>query len=102
MWIFIAGMKDVERDLGAGSFHCPQCRADTPCTRRKVSRYLTLFFIPLIPLGDRGEVVRCDRCGSSFGAPPADDRGDVWRCARCGNVNPVDRSACVACGGPRD
>lgn len=68
MWIVIAGIRDVERDLEATASYCPQCGTDTPCTRRKVTRYLTVFFLPLIPLGARGEVLKCDRCGARFDA----------------------------------
>jgi hypothetical protein len=89
-------------------FQCPTCRTSTRYSRRKVTRTVSVFFIPLIPIGDMGEIVRCEQCRSKFhpdvlkgafrqpGAPP-----ETWACESCGNINPDDRAACLSCGRAR-
>jgi hypothetical protein len=106
--IVIFGIKNVSRKLAAGIFSCPQCRHDTPYTLKKVSRYITLYFIPLIPLGKVGEIVQCDECGSEFGTDilsqshqEARAIPSLWTCSRCGNVNPAEYVSCVSCQAPR-
>jgi hypothetical protein len=106
--IVFFGMKNVGRKVSAGIFTCPQCRHDTPYTLKKVSRYFTLYFIPLIPLGKVGEVVQCDECGTEFetdilaqSPQAARTFPSPWTCSRCGNVNPADYMNCVSCRGPR-
>jgi hypothetical protein len=108
MWFIIAGTKSVERTIASGSFFCPCCEAETPFVRRKVTNYLTLFFIPLIPLGQAGQVVRCERCVTSFdagilGSRPAQHQLQPapWRCQQCHNMNPHEYTACVSCNAPR-
>ena len=105
MWLFIVGVKGVERDLASSVFHCPHCRIETPCTRRKVTRFFTLFFIPLIPLGSMGEIVRCDRCRTKFQPEVLrsfrsheNHQQPNWRCGSCGNINPDEYQACINCG----
>ena len=106
--IVVIGIKKVGRKLGVGIFACPQCRHDSPYTLKKVSRYFTLYFIPLIPLGKVGESVQCDECGTEFGTDILNQRPQEaqafpspWTCSRCGNVNPADHGSCVSCRGPR-
>jgi hypothetical protein len=106
--IIIFGTKGVERTVDTGVFHCPNCRTEAQYTQRKITRFFTLYFIPVIPLGSLGELVRCDRCGSDYSTEVLRlGRHDVqqatvpWRCAVCNNVNPAEYTDCVSCGRSR-
>ncbi len=106
--IIIFGTRGVERKLDAGRFHCPHCRRDSSYTRKRLTRFFTLYFIPVIPLGKIGELVRCDTCGSTYSPEvlrltPSDVQyvASPWRCTQCQNVNPADYASCVSCGNPR-
>ncbi len=49
-----------------GLFRCPQC-GDTQNFRLKASRpFLTLYFIPILPIGAVQEYVQCSKCKNSF------------------------------------
>lgn len=107
--IIIFGTRGVERKIGTGLFRCPNCQADSPYVRKKVSRFFTLYFIPLIPLGTLGELIRCDRCGSQYstevlnlGPQDTPSSASPWMCSRCSNVNPPEYSTCVSCNSPRE
>ncbi len=102
------GIKEMERQVGAGSFYCPDCRCDNNYTRYAIARYFSIYLIPVIPLGKSGEFVRCNRCSSNYAADIVDlDRREVqdafatWKCERCGNWNPAEYGNCVSCNGAR-
>lgn len=49
-----------------GLFHCPNCSSKEPF-RHKTSRpFLTLYFIPVLPIGGLEEYVQCGRCKNAF------------------------------------
>ncbi len=50
----------------SGTFHCPQCNGARQYTQRKVRRFFTLYFIPLIPLDLLGEYIECNYCHGTF------------------------------------
>ncbi len=50
----------------SGTFHCPQCNGARQYTQRKVRRFFTLYFIPLIPLDRLGEYIECNYCHGAF------------------------------------
>lgn len=64
--MIIFGTTSLTLNPGKGVFHCPQCGPDTPYGHKRVRRFFTLYFIPLIPLDAVGEYLRCDRCGGEF------------------------------------
>ena len=66
---FIAGLKHRRHTEGTGRFRCPNEGADRPYEHVRVRRWLTLFFLPLLPLGTVGEHVTCRSCGSVY--PPS-------------------------------
>lgn len=49
-----------------GVFECPRCRQKRSYLRKLATRYFTLFFIPILPLQDDGEVIECTACGGVF------------------------------------
>ncbi|MEZ5138438.1 MAG: hypothetical protein R2702_15730 [Acidimicrobiales bacterium] len=60
------GTKVRTKVLQALLFACPHCRADRQGALVSLRRWFTLFFLPVIPLGELGRAVRCDTCGHTF------------------------------------
>ncbi|MEV4257572.1 TerB family tellurite resistance protein [Spirillospora sp. NPDC049652] len=54
------------RTTGQGTFHCPRCGGDRAYRRRAARRWLTLFFLPVVPLRRLGEVAECRACRTRF------------------------------------
>ena len=52
--------------IGTGQFHCPHCGGDREYKHKRATRFFTLFFLPVIPLGKVGEVVQCQTCRKRF------------------------------------
>ena len=103
--MIIWGSKAKERTVGGGVFFCPGCRLDAAYQSIRVSRYFTLYFIPLFPTSTLGEYVKCNSCSSTFNPGVAQlSRDQVlsliepWQCAKCDNRNPASESSCLACG----
>lgn len=49
-----------------GEFSCPVCESRQPYRRKSVRPFLTLYFIPVLPLGGLQEYVSCGKCKQSF------------------------------------
>ncbi len=64
--MIIFGMRGVNSTMENGEFNCPQCEDFTLYKHKKVTRFFTLYFIPLIPLGRLGEFVECQQCKGTF------------------------------------
>ena len=64
--MIIFGTRGVKSTKATGTFNCPQCEADRGYRHRKVTQFFTLYFIPLIPLGNKGEYVECNHCKGTF------------------------------------
>jgi len=64
--MIIFGTRGVKSTMKEGSFNCPQCESDKTYKHKKVTRFFTLYFIPLIPLGKVGEFVECQDCKGTF------------------------------------
>ena len=62
----VFGMTVRFRTVGEGTVHCPSCAADRECRRREARRWVTFFFIPVVPAGRLGEIVECATCGGRF------------------------------------
>lgn len=63
---FIAGLTSRIKALEAGQFFCPNEQGTRGYQHLEQRRWFTLFFIPLIPLGGRGEWVQCQSCGATY------------------------------------
>jgi uncharacterized tellurite resistance protein B-like protein len=50
----------------SGDFFCPNCGSERPYKRRKVRRFFTLYFVPLIPLDLLGEYIECLTCKNTY------------------------------------
>ena len=64
--MIIFGTKGVTSTIKTGLFECPQCAANKGFSHKKVTRFFTLYFIPLIPLGQAGEYVECGGCKNTY------------------------------------
>ncbi len=64
--MIIFGTRGVKSTKETGQFNCPQCERQTGYRHRKVTKFFTLYFIPLIPLGSAGEYVECNQCKCTF------------------------------------
>ena len=64
--LLIFGLTVRARPMEAGRFHCPNEGGDRTYTMLELRRWFTLFFIPLIPLKQLGDVVECDSCRQQF------------------------------------
>ncbi|MBX3185875.1 MAG: TerB family tellurite resistance protein [Labilithrix sp.] len=66
VFLIIFGTRGVTTTAGSGEFHCPDCGAKRPFEHKRVRRFFTLYFIPLIPLDTIGEYVECLHCRSTY------------------------------------
>jgi tellurite resistance protein len=64
--LIIYGTKGVEETHARGDFDCPQCGTTRPYVHKRIRRYFTLYFIPLIPINVAGEYVECGGCAGTF------------------------------------
>jgi tellurite resistance protein len=64
--LIIFGTRGVTYGSEGGQFFCPDCEGKEQYLHRKVRRFFTLYFIPVIPLDLLGEYVECQRCTSTY------------------------------------
>ncbi|NQT37641.1 MAG: TerB family tellurite resistance protein [Planctomycetes bacterium] len=64
--MIIFGTRGVTYSAGSGDFYCPQCRSELPYRHKRVRRFFTLYFIPLIPIDLLGEYVECQQCRGTY------------------------------------
>ena len=64
--MIIWGTRGRETEIETGTFYCPKCDTQKPYTRKKVSKYFTLFFIPLFEINKLGEYLQCVGCNLTF------------------------------------
>jgi tellurite resistance protein len=64
--MIIFGTRGVTYSAGEGDFHCPTCQVQKPYKHKRVRRFFTLYFIPLIPLDLNGEYIECEQCKGTY------------------------------------
>ncbi|TDB75592.1 hypothetical protein E1264_39675 [Actinomadura sp. KC216] len=64
--LLVFGLTAVFRTVSEGTFHCPQCGGDRAYRRRTGRRWLSVFFVPMVPLWRLGEAVTCRTCRGRF------------------------------------
>ncbi len=64
--MIIFGTRGIKSTIKEGQFLCPQCATNKQYKHKKVTKFFTLYFIPLIPLGSAGEFVECQTCKGTF------------------------------------
>jgi len=73
--MIIWGSRGRTSTVEEGQFFCPRCRSNQPYKLKRVQRWFTLYFIPLIPMGVLGEYAECGQCMTTWktevlNAPP--------------------------------
>ena len=64
--MIIWGSRVREKETGSGQFHCPRCNTQQTYKRKRVARYFTLYFIPIVETQYLGEYVECQSCRFQF------------------------------------
>lgn len=64
--LILFGWRVFYRSVGQGTFHCRHCGGDRQYRLRAGRKWLTLFFIPVIPLARVGEHVQCQACRTKY------------------------------------
>jgi len=63
---FIIGLTTRTATVDSGMFFCPNEGGNRAYRHLRMRRWFTLFFLPLIPLGQQGELVECQSCGVAY------------------------------------
>lgn len=66
VFLIIYGTRGVTSTVASGDFHCPGCDQRRPYVHKRVRRFFTLYWIPLIPLDVLGEYVECQHCTDTY------------------------------------
>jgi tellurite resistance protein len=64
--MIIWGFRAITATRARGVFHCPQCVIKVNYVRRHVTRWFTLYFIPIIPRETLADYVECQKCLGTF------------------------------------
>ena len=64
--MIIFGTRGITSTAETGDFFCPSCQGQASYRHRRVRRFFTLYFIPVIPLGMHGEYIECDQCKGTY------------------------------------
>jgi hypothetical protein len=64
--VIIWGLRVIYRTLGRGVFFCRRCGGDREYRQRSGRRFVTVFFIPLVPLMQTGVHVQCLTCKTRY------------------------------------
>ncbi len=62
----IWGFRWRDKTKGEGTFFCPHCGQMRPYKLKRPGYYFSLFFVPLLRIWKRGDVVECQVCKSRF------------------------------------
>ncbi len=63
--MILIGTMNLTRTRSTGDFYCPQCGSLREYRLRARRPFLTLYFIPLIPIGPAEVFVQCSTCKSN-------------------------------------
>jgi len=95
MFFFIGGIQPKTINIDKKPVLCPSCGL-LRARYKRVDHYLSLFFIPVIPV-KRGEpFLYCDRCGEQSGNDYINSRDRY--CKNCGRKLESDFTYCPFCG----
>jgi tellurite resistance protein len=66
VFLIIFGTRGVTYTTTHGEFHCPGCDGRHEYHHKRVRRFFTLYFIPVIPLDVLGEYIECQNCKDTY------------------------------------
>lgn len=91
--MLIIGTVEINLPRGTGQFFCPVCREDAEYKHKQRRNFLTLYFIPVLPLNLVREFVKCQRCETEFGPEATEfDRVTVLESLRRGALEHIYRA----------
>jgi tellurite resistance protein len=64
--LIIFGTRGVTSEVESGHFSCPSCETERPFVHRRVRRFFTLYFLPLVPLETLGQYIECQHCRDTY------------------------------------
>lgn len=64
--MILIGTMNITRTRGEGDFHCPTCGSLRHYQLKSRRPFLTLYFIPTVPIGGTEYFVRCTDCKSHW------------------------------------
>jgi uncharacterized tellurite resistance protein B-like protein len=64
--MILIGTMNLTRTRDRGDFYCPTCAANQTYRLRARRPFLTLYFIPTVPVGGPELFVHCDHCKSTW------------------------------------
>jgi len=64
--MIIFGTNSKKKQIGQGEFFCPHCQQQRRYTRHSARPHFSLYFIPLIPIGEATEYIQCTTCQTAF------------------------------------
>lgn len=64
--MILIGTRDLTRTQDQGDFYCPECKTTCSYRLRAKRTFLTLYFIPVIPISSAEWFVCCDQCKSNW------------------------------------
>lgn len=112
--LFIGGVQPKRAQVEPNPRRCPRCGREAARLER-IDHYLSLFFIPLIPVSRGEPYLACDNCGYTGPAegeavpqepwsggpevePRSDEESEELRCSRCGARLRPEYRYCPICG----
>ncbi len=100
--LLIFGVRIRFRTIGTVAFFCPRCGGDRQGQRRVARRWFTLFWLPVVPLDQVGEVVECTTCRTRFEPAVAEAPTTAALSEILGNAVRVLAAMVVRTGDPAD
>jgi hypothetical protein len=99
MFFFIGGLQPKTIDIDGSPLLCPSCGL-LRAKYKRVDHYLSLFFIPLIPVKKGEPFLFCDRCGVQTGGFSGNNQINIKSrsCKNCGRTLESDFNYCPFCG----
>jgi hypothetical protein len=70
---FLIGVRTKAKAIAQVERPCTKCARNTVQTAVETKKWLTLFFIPVVPLGGSTRFVKCNLCGLTLKAVGALD-----------------------------
>jgi len=65
---FLIGVRTKAKPIAQVERPCTKCARNTVQTAFETKKWLTLFFVPVIPLGGATRFVKCNLCGLTLKA----------------------------------
>jgi len=100
--LIIFGFRIRLRTTGQITFFCPKEGGDRLGNQRVARRWFTIFFIPIIPLNQVGELVECTSCKTRYEPHVAEQPTTASLSEILGNAVRVLTAMVVRTGDPQD